>query len=332
MDRENRPVILAGTYEIRETIGSGGGGVVYKAWHTRLQKEVVLKEMTGSGSARLETQRAEVDILKSLKHSYLPQVYDFIQEDGKTYTAMEYIQGWSLDKLLEKGEPFSRPQVVKWTRQLCQALEYLHGQQPPILHSDIKPANVMLTPSGDICLIDFNISLMLGDDGAIAVGRTHGYASPEQYAPIESILGTSRDSSGPADTEAVSDTDMLSDTTVVDDSLTGATFMEGDSATEVTGTPPSVPQPASNTMPIRLRLDVRSDIYSLGATIYHLLTGQKPQRMATDVIPLSATGHYGKSLSTLVETAMNPDPSRRYQSMTEMLAAVNRLHRDDPRY
>ena len=75
---------------------------------------------------------------------------------------MDYIEGESLDKLLKRGVRFSQPQVIKWAKQLLEALSYLHSEihgSPPrgFVHSDIKPANLMLTPSGDICLIDFNI-------------------------------------------------------------------------------------------------------------------------------------------------------------------------------
>lgn len=178
-----QPRLMAGIYELREEIGSGGGGVIYKAWHTRLQKDVVLKELRQGLSASLEIQRAEADILKNLRHSYLPQLYDFVVDGGRVYTVIDFIPGESFDKLLAGGKRYPQQQVIVWARQLLEALTYLHSQTPPILHSDIKPANIMRMPGGDVCLIDFNISLLLGDDGAAPVGRSHGYASPEQYGP-----------------------------------------------------------------------------------------------------------------------------------------------------
>lgn len=178
---ENHKVI-AGLYEIDEKIGAGGGGVVYLGRHTRLHKLVVLKADKRSLSTKEESLRREVDMLKNLRQTYIPQVYDFVQQDGVVYTVMDYIEGESLDKILARGEKISQPDIVKWSCQLLEALDYLHHQGPHgILHGDIKPANIMLLPNGDICLIDFNIALALGEDGAVKVGFSRGYASPEHY-------------------------------------------------------------------------------------------------------------------------------------------------------
>ena len=97
---------------------------------------------------------------------------------------IEYIEGESLDKALKRGERFSQAQVVRWAVQLLDALSYLHSPvhgTPPkgYVHSDIKPANLMRTQDGNICLIDFNIALALGEEGVI--GCSVGYASPEHY-------------------------------------------------------------------------------------------------------------------------------------------------------
>ena len=109
--------------------------------------------------------------------SYIPQVYDFVQEDGVVYTVMDYIEGESMDRILKRGAVPGQPQVIQWTVQLLEALCYLHSQPPHgILHGDIKPANIMLRPDGDICLIDYNIALALGEDGAVRAGFSRGYA------------------------------------------------------------------------------------------------------------------------------------------------------------
>ena len=174
--------IIAGVYEIQNKIGAGGGGVVYLGRHLRLDKPVVLKADKRTLAAGIETLRREVDMLKGLSQTYIPQVYDFVQEDGVVYTVMDYIEGESLDKLLARGQRPAQPEVIRWADQLLQALVYLHGQPPyGILHGDIKPANIMLRPGGDVCLIDFNIALALGEDGAVKVGFSRGYASPEHY-------------------------------------------------------------------------------------------------------------------------------------------------------
>ncbi|MBQ9437052.1 MAG: serine/threonine protein kinase, partial [Lachnospiraceae bacterium] len=174
--------VVAGTYEVLQKIGQGGGGVVFLGKHLRLQKTVVIKMDKRNLSVGEETLRREVDILKELNHTYIPQVYDFLEENGIVCTVMDYIEGESLDKVLERGEKHPQREVVKWACQLLEALSYLHSRPPyGILHSDIKPANIMLRSDGSICLIDYNIALALGENGAVTVGYSMGYASPEHY-------------------------------------------------------------------------------------------------------------------------------------------------------
>ena len=167
------PGIIASTYEILEKLGAGGGGTVYLANHLRLGKKVVLKVDKRPITARPELLRREVDVLKHLSHAHIPQVYDFFVEEENVYTVMEYIEGESLDRPLKRGEKYPQPQVVKWAKQMLGALSYLHSPvhgDPPrgYVHSDIKPANLMRTPDNDVCLIDFNIALALGE-----IGRAH---------------------------------------------------------------------------------------------------------------------------------------------------------------
>ena len=152
--------VIASTYKILEKIGEGGGGVVYKAWHLRLNKEVALKADKRDLSTRPESLSREVSLLKDLSFTYIPQVYDYFAENGIVYTVIDYIDGVSLDKPLSEGKTFSQAQVVEWGCEVLEALIYLHGQDPGILHADIKPSNIMVTPKGDIRLIDFNISLL----------------------------------------------------------------------------------------------------------------------------------------------------------------------------
>lgn len=131
--------IIASTYEILQEIGSGGRGVVYLGQHLRLNKQIVLKAYRRTGAVRASSLSREVDALKDLSHTYIPQVYDYVEEDGTVYSVMDYIEGESLDKPLKRGEHFSQPQVIQWARQLLEALIYLHSRPPyGILHSDIK--------------------------------------------------------------------------------------------------------------------------------------------------------------------------------------------------
>ncbi|MGN1025206.1 MAG: serine/threonine protein kinase [Faecousia sp.] len=190
---DQTPHSIASTYEIVREIGSGGGGVVYLAKHLRLGKLVVLKADKRSLTAKPEVLRREVDALKNLSHTYIPQVYDFVSENDTVYTVMDYIEGESLDKPLRRGERFEQRRVIKWACQLLEALCYLHSRPPHgILHSDIKPANVMLTPEDNVCLIDFNIALALGEEGAVRVGFSRGYASPEHYGVDYSAINQTR--------------------------------------------------------------------------------------------------------------------------------------------
>ncbi len=185
--------ILNGTYQVIENIGKGGTGVIYKAYHMRLKKYVVVKLLDGAKISR-EKLRVEVDILKRLRHMYLPQVYDFLEVGNQVYTVMDYIEGKDLEHYLKEGYVFRESVLILWLKQLCQVLDYLHSQKPPVYHSDIKPANIMITPEGNVCLIDFNISLGSGYQAGI-LGLSQWYAAPEQYAKAE-LFTSHQDSSG----------------------------------------------------------------------------------------------------------------------------------------
>lgn len=168
------PENMFGTYKILGGIGQGSGGIVYKALHTRLQKEVVIKQIKAPCG---KFNRNETDLLKGIKHSYLPQVLDFIEQDGESYTVMDFISGSDIEKLIKSGRKFSGGEIVKIAKELCEAVGYLHSLNPPVIHSDIKPANVMLNENGDICLIDFNVSLVFNKNVSV-IGGTRGYAAP----------------------------------------------------------------------------------------------------------------------------------------------------------
>ena len=176
--------IFDGPYENIVKIGEGSGGIVYKALQTGMNKEVVIKQIINPNAT---LNRNEIDLLKNLKHSYLPQVYDFIEKDNTAYTVMDYINGSDIEKLVRSGKRFVSREIVRIAVQLCEAASYLHSRKPPIVHSDIKPANVMLADSGDICLIDFNVSLNFDKD-AKTIGGTPGYAPPEQLGiPLSDV-------------------------------------------------------------------------------------------------------------------------------------------------
>lgn len=306
----NPPGIIADTYQIIGKIGSGGGGVVYLAQHLRLNKKVVLKADKRDVSAKPETLRREVDALKDMSHTYIPQVYDFIVDGGMAYTVMDYIEGESLDKPLKRGERFSQIQVIEWACQLLEALAYLHSRPPHgILHADIKPANVMVTPQGDVRLIDFNIALALGAEGAVAVGRSFGYASPEHYGVSFSLKGTTTASQADVATD-LSDESISYVRTVLDN---------------------SIDQESGTSSGKKILLDVRSDVYSLGATLYHLLTGIRPARDAREIMPIPPGMGVSQTVTDIIRKAMMPDPDDRYQTAAEMLYAFEHLREADYR-
>lgn len=262
------------TYEILEKLGEGAGGIVYKAYHRRLRQEVVIKRYR-KGVISLSGNRREADILKNLRHSYLPQVLDFFETDEDVCTVMSYVPGKTFARLLEEGRRFTSRELARWGMQICSALNYLHSQEPPVIHCDIKPANVMLTPQGDICLIDFNISFYLGDTSVL--GYTNGYTSPEQY-----LIALSRES--------------------------GRGTLE------------------------EVKIDERTDIYSVGATLYHLAVGQKVgdyrERIDTGLL----SGVTGEAFAQVIEKALRVDPGQRWQSAYDMFRALQDIPKKDRRY
>lgn len=331
----NAGEILNSTYEIKEQIGSGGGGTIYKAYHKRLQKDVVLKKIHQSG-ARNEDEK---EILKNLKHSCLPQVYDFLDVEDGVYTIIDYIPGQSFEKRLKEKKKFSQKKVVKYALQLCEVVDYLHKQKPPIIHGDIKPANIMLTPEDNICLIDFNISGVLDGKSMETMGYTPGYASPEQAASFQ-MIQTSY--------EAPSKTDSEKTELIANDEK--AELLYDDEKTELLGSDSHTQQLASdkeadllqeNNLVLNRKfqeqytyqVDVRSDVYSIGATLYHFLTGVKPSGDPEKIMkPSELDPSIGESISVILMKALSKDPKQRFQTTESMLRAFQKIHKYDFRY
>ena len=362
--------IIASTYEIKEVIGSGGGGTVFLARHLRLDKDVVLKADKRKITTSPELLRREVDVLKGLRHTHIPQVYDYFVENDTVYTVIDYIQGESLDKPLKRGERFSQAQVIEWGKQLLDALVYLHSPthgDPPkgFVHSDIKPANLMRLPNGDVCLIDFNIALAIGEENL--VGLSAGYASPEHYGLDYSSVGLGSTSYASTDEETIKSapTNINSDHAADRTEVIGPTELVVRNATAIPLSAKMETDPASAATELagsgqaqganeeaglakgtrsennsgsdikgggrkRVVPDVRSDIYSLGATLYHLISGVRPAKDALEVVPLSED-EFSPLVVKIITKAMNPNPDLRYQTAAEMLADLQHLHQDDPR-
>lgn len=167
----------------------GGFSNLFSGHKVGLDTDVVIKRVRKVYHGRMD-DKSEAKILTALRHQYLPRVYDVkLASDGYNYTIMEKIPGCTLREYVEAHGALRQQLVLKWTRQLCEVIAYMHGHKPRgIIHSDLKPENVMITPENDICVIDFNASLEVEEEGEgqDAIGATPGYAAPEQFnLPLE---------------------------------------------------------------------------------------------------------------------------------------------------
>lgn len=266
--------VLGELYQIVRSIGQGGMGVIYLAYHLRLRKYVVIKMIKENFVGNVNV-RGEVDLLKKLHHPCLPQVYDFVQVGTQIYTVMDYIDGTDLDKYFENGNLITNDDIEKWLGQLCDVLVYLHKQKPAIIHSDIKPQNIIIDRDGNANLIDFNISFE--EDSSNLLGLSKEYASYEQLEAANLIRN-------------------------------GYGCPEG-------------------------LIDATTDVYSLGATFYYILTGMKPYAGIIEQYPLTSLELYcSPGIAAIVQKAMQRDKKKRYSSSARMLADINNLKKKTWQY
>jgi serine/threonine-protein kinase len=218
--------VLRGRYKIREQVGQGGMGSIYLADDLRLEGRLcALKEVEYDRALPqrvLEESREqflrEATVLARLDHPNLPKVSDFFSNGPRDYLVMDYVPGKDLRELMldaRRSKSFlDERQVLGWASQLADALNYMHSQDPPIIHRDVKPSNLKITPQGLIKLVDFGlVKILAPEEVTITIIQGQGTAL---YTPLEQYGG--------------------------DDTHT----------------------------------DVRADIYSFAATLYHVLTNDPP--------------------------------------------------------
>lgn len=176
--------VLYGRYRLERVLGCGGMGAVYLATDLRLNSKVAVKENLDTSPESQQQFATEASILAKLRHLNLPRVQDFFTADGRQYLVMDYIEGESLEEIVQKRGPLPPNDAIKQLTQVMEAVQYLHSQNPPIIHRDIKPANIKLGADGRAYLVDFGIAKILHAGSRTQAGAravTPGYSPPEQY-------------------------------------------------------------------------------------------------------------------------------------------------------
>jgi len=251
-----RGTLLNNRYRIVEILGQGGMGSVYRAVDENLGVEVALKENLFTTEEYARQFRREAVILATLRHPNLTRVTDhFVIEGQGQYLVMDYIEGEDLRQRMDRLGVLSEDEVITIGAAVCDALNYLHTRIPPVVHRDIKPGNIKITPQGQIFLVDFGLAKIIQGGQATTTGAramTPGYSPPEQY-------GTAR-------------------------------------------------------------TDHRSDLFSLGATLYAALTGVIPEdalARAMDQVELTPIRKHNpkvsKRLAAVIEKSLAVRPDDRYQ-------------------
>jgi serine/threonine protein kinase len=196
--------VLQNRYRILSLLKRGGMGSVYLAEDLRFRSRVAVKEAYFTQEKFRQAFAHEAGLLHRLRHRVLPHVTDHFTEGEAQYLVMQLFPGEDLEELLaeklqKSGEPFAVNHVLGWADQLLDALEYLHGQQPPVIHRDIKPQNLKLTERGDVILLDFGLAKgaatemsQLDERVDEKIGESlPGYT--RHYAPLEQIRGMGTD-------------------------------------------------------------------------------------------------------------------------------------------
>src|SRR6266550_4037233 len=186
--------VLQGRYRIIRQLGQGGMGAVYEAVDERLDTTVALKETLFTDEKLRKQFEREARLLARMHHPALPRVSDHFNESEGQFLVMQYIAGEDFYEMLtRRNGPFPQEEVLLWADQLCDALDYLHTQEPQIIHRDIKPQNLKLTARGQIVLLDFGLAK--GSLGQMSIVTTSAsiFGYTPNYAPLEQVQGLGTD-------------------------------------------------------------------------------------------------------------------------------------------
>lgn len=176
-----------GRYSVKAKIASGGQAVVYQAIDENGEM-VVLKEyqLTAGESLDIMIESArdfenESSILEQLSHPAIVKILDKFFERGRVYIALEHVKGKSLRQMVSERGALSASQIVSLSKQMCSILEYLHKQEPPVVHRDFTPDNIIIQPNGQLKLIDFSVSQRCLESQLMHCAGKHCYTPPEQF-------------------------------------------------------------------------------------------------------------------------------------------------------
>src|SRR4051812_32063463 len=182
--------LLQNRYLIQRQIGQGGMGAVYIATDQRFGSTVALKETFFDDAAMRRAFEREARLLNHLRHPALPRVSDYFTDEQGEFLVMEFIPGEDLlEKLKERRAAFPISEVLNWADQLLDALDYLHTQEPPVIHRDIKPQNLKLTPKGQIILLDFGLAKGAAGQSATMMTSRSVFGFTPNFAPLEQMQG-----------------------------------------------------------------------------------------------------------------------------------------------
>jgi eukaryotic-like serine/threonine-protein kinase len=242
---------LQGRYQIIRPVGEGGMGAVYLARDLRLGSTVALKETFFTDETLRKAFEREARLLAGLRHSALPKVSDHFSEGAGQFLVMEFIPGEDLEELLKRrGSPFSPEEVLAWTDQLLDALDYLHTQDPPIIHRDIKPQNLKLTDRGHIVLLDFGLAKGAAAGMTRASSNMSIFGYTPSYAPLEQIKGSGTDPRSDLYSLAATLYTLLTNATPADALTRATTVLDNhpDPLTPLCELNPGVPEAASTVL------------------------------------------------------------------------------------